>query len=45
MASFMANLFPGGGKQDKLDTRPSTPTKNNFITPISTPQGLSLIHI
>ena len=38
MASFMANLFPGG-KQDKLDTRPSTPTKNNFITPISTPQG------
>jgi len=40
MASFMSNFFPGG-KQDKsgLVSRPETPTKNNFITPISTPQG------
>ncbi|KAL2016292.1 hypothetical protein VTK56DRAFT_3891 [Thermocarpiscus australiensis] len=38
MASFMANLFPGG-KQDKSDVRPSTPIRNNFITPASTPQG------
>ena len=42
MASFMANLFPGG-KQDKLgiESRPETPTagKNNFLTPIATPQG------
>jgi cell cycle protein kinase DBF2 len=40
MASFMANLFPGG-KQDKsgVVSRPETPTKNNFITPQATPQG------
>jgi cell cycle protein kinase DBF2 len=38
MASFMANLFPGG-KPDKMDARPSTPTRNSFITPVSTPQG------
>jgi hypothetical protein len=38
MASFMANLFPGG-KQDKPDARPSTPIRNSFITPASTPQG------
>lgn len=43
MASFMANLFPGG-RQDKSaasnDARPSTPTsKNNFVTPADTPQG------
>ncbi|GAB1312226.1 serine/threonine-protein kinase dbf2 [Madurella fahalii] len=38
MASFMANLFPGG-KQDKADARPSTPIRNSFITPASTPQG------
>ncbi|KAH6628576.1 kinase-like domain-containing protein [Chaetomium tenue] len=38
MASFMANLFPGG-KPDKTDARPSTPTRNSFITPVSTPQG------
>lgn len=40
MASFMANFFPGG-KQEKNDTRPSTPinTRNNFTTPASTPQG------
>lgn len=40
MASFMANLFPAG-KHDKPDfaPRPSTPNKNNFTTPVSTPQG------
>ncbi|EAQ89863.1 hypothetical protein CHGG_06482 [Chaetomium globosum CBS 148.51] len=38
MASFMANLFPGG-KPDKTDARPSTPTRNSFVTPVSTPQG------
>lgn len=39
MASFMANLFPGGNL-DKADARPATPTRNNnFITPVSTPQG------
>ncbi|KAK4660460.1 serine/threonine-protein kinase dbf2 [Podospora pseudocomata] len=35
MASFMANLFPGG----KQDNRPSTPIKTNFTTPVCTPQG------
>ncbi|KAK4457423.1 putative serine/threonine-protein kinase [Cladorrhinum samala] len=41
MASFMANLFPGAGgkQQDKGDLRPSTPIKNSFVTPASTPQG------
>ncbi|KAK4133300.1 kinase-like protein [Trichocladium antarcticum] len=40
MASFMANLFPGGRLgPDKADARPSTPTRNSFITPASTPQG------
>ncbi|KAL2198678.1 kinase-like domain-containing protein [Corynascus similis CBS 632.67] len=38
MASFVANLFPGT-KQDKVDARPSTPTRSSFITPASTPQG------
>ncbi|KAK0655993.1 serine/threonine-protein kinase sid2 [Cercophora newfieldiana] len=42
MASFMSSFFPGG-KQEKNDGRPTTPTKgssaNNFITPMSTPQG------
>lgn len=38
MASFMANLFPGG-KQDKADARPSTPIRSSFITPATTPQG------
>lgn len=38
MASFMANLFPGA-RLDRTDARPSTPTRNNFITPASTPQG------
>ncbi|KAK4214070.1 Serine/threonine-protein kinase sid2 [Rhypophila decipiens] len=38
MASFMANFFPGGNKNE---ARPSTPVqiKNNFTTPVSTPQG------
>lgn len=40
MASFMSNLFPGG-KQDKemRPSSPSTPTRNNFTTPVITPQG------
>ncbi|KAK1758432.1 Serine/threonine-protein kinase sid2 [Echria macrotheca] len=42
MASFMSTFFPGG-KQERSDARPTTPTKgarpNDFITPISTPQG------
>jgi hypothetical protein len=40
MASFVTNLFPGG-KQEKADgtPRPSTPSKNSFTTPVSTPQG------
>jgi tRNA A-37 threonylcarbamoyl transferase component Bud32 len=39
MASFMANLFPGG-RQDKVaDARPSTPIRSSFVTPASTPQG------
>ncbi|KAL2149918.1 hypothetical protein VTH82DRAFT_7594 [Thermothelomyces myriococcoides] len=38
MASFVTNLFPGA-KQDRTDGRPSTPTRHNFITPASTPQG------
>ncbi|KAK3393081.1 kinase-like domain-containing protein [Podospora didyma] len=39
MASFMANLFPGSGKQDKNEARPVTPVKTSFLTPVSTPQG------
>lgn len=40
----MSSFFPGGKQQqDKTDSRPITPTKgtraNDFITPISTPQG------
>lgn len=39
MASFMANLFPGG-RQDKVaDARPSTPIRSSFVTPAITPQG------
>jgi len=40
MASFMANLFPGG-KQDRsaAESRPQTPAKNSFLTPTATPQG------
>ena len=43
MASFMSSFFPGGKQQEKSDARPTTPTKgsnsNNFVTPVSTPQG------
>ncbi|KAH6855151.1 kinase-like domain-containing protein [Chaetomium sp. MPI-CAGE-AT-0009] len=39
MASFMANLFPGGKPDKTADARPSTPTRNSFVTPVSTPQG------
>lgn len=41
MASFMANLFPGGSKEKRGNDRPSTPVtdNNNFINPVSTPQG------
>ena len=41
MASFVANLFPGGSKDKTTDLgqRPATPTKNSFTTPVSTPQG------
>lgn len=35
MASFIGNLFPAGKQSD----RPGTPSRNNFITPASTPQG------
>lgn len=35
MASFIGNLFPAGKQSD----RPGTPTRGNFITPASTPQG------
>jgi len=40
MASFITNLFPGG-RQDRstVSSRPATPTKHDFITPASTPQG------
>ena len=44
MASFMANLFPSSKNETILpptppmDT-PSTPSRNNFISPIQTPQG------
>jgi len=39
MASFVANLFPGGKDKSGLVSRPETPTKNNFITPATTPHG------
>lgn len=41
MASFMANLFPGGSKDKRATDRPSTPVTDNgnFVNPISTPQG------
>jgi cell cycle protein kinase DBF2 len=40
MASFIANMFPGG-KQEKLEPTliPSTPVKNTFTEPIQTPVG------
>ncbi|KAL2758558.1 hypothetical protein ACRALDRAFT_1040529 [Sodiomyces alcalophilus JCM 7366] len=41
MASFMANLFPGGSKDKNTFGRPKTPTSNShdFLNPASTPQG------
>ncbi|KIH87342.1 cell cycle protein kinase DBF2 [Sporothrix brasiliensis 5110] len=36
MASFMANLLD---RANTAVSRPETPTKNNFLTPTSTPQG------
>ena len=40
MASFMAGLFDRStGAAGSTASRPTTPTKNNFLTPISTPQG------
>ncbi|KAL1908478.1 serine/threonine-protein kinase dbf2 [Sporothrix stenoceras] len=36
MASFMANLLD---RASTAVSRPETPTKNNFLTPTSTPQG------
>ncbi|KUI73520.1 Serine/threonine-protein kinase sid2 [Cytospora mali] len=42
MASFMSNIFSPGGKDNngRLDLgRPSTPIRNSFIEPASTPQG------
>ncbi|KAI1343403.1 kinase-like protein [Xylariaceae sp. FL0016] len=43
MASFISNMFPSsqGAKDSKspASERPSTPAKNNFVTPASTPQG------
>ncbi|KAI8626999.1 serine/threonine-protein kinase DBF20 [Xylariaceae sp. FL1651] len=43
MASFISSMFPSSrGSQDvrsPTSDRPSTPAKNTFIDPISTPQG------
>ncbi|KAH8662179.1 kinase-like domain-containing protein [Xylariales sp. PMI_506] len=40
MASFIANMFPGSAsKEAKSPDRPSTPSRNSFVTPVSTPQG------
>ncbi|ROT37563.1 serine/threonine-protein kinase sid2 [Sodiomyces alkalinus F11] len=41
MASFMANLFPGGSKDKNVTGRPKTPTYSNhdFLNPPNTPQG------
>ncbi|KAH7358496.1 serine/threonine-protein kinase sid2 [Plectosphaerella cucumerina] len=40
MASFMANLFPGGPKDKRDPDRPSTPVgEADFLNPVSTPQG------
>ncbi|ROV94909.1 hypothetical protein VSDG_07036 [Cytospora chrysosperma] len=42
MASFMSNIFAPGAKENnsRLDLgRPSTPIRNSFIEPASTPQG------
>ncbi|CAG8973626.1 hypothetical protein HYALB_00002191 [Hymenoscyphus albidus] len=46
MSNFITNLFPSnqGGQQEDIprigqNERPSTPVGNNFMTPVSTPQG------
>ncbi|CAG8953265.1 hypothetical protein HYFRA_00003469 [Hymenoscyphus fraxineus] len=46
MSNFITNLFPSnqGGQQEDIprigqNERPSTPTGNDFMTPVSTPQG------
>ncbi|KAK1533662.1 hypothetical protein CPAR01_10370 [Colletotrichum paranaense] len=39
MSGFMANLFPGGTRDNNAASRPETPTRNSFINPASTPQG------
>lgn len=42
MASFLSTMFPSPGPKDAkspVSDLPGTPTKNTFITPISTPQG------
>lgn len=42
MASFLSNMFPTQAVKDGKSfpsELPATPTKNNFITPISTPLG------
>ncbi|KAL7621458.1 serine/threonine-protein kinase dbf2 [Parahypoxylon ruwenzoriense] len=44
MASFLSNMFPSSqGPKDAQSSstseRPCTPTKNNFVAPVSTPQG------
>ncbi|KAI1472408.1 kinase-like protein [Daldinia caldariorum] len=42
MASFLSTMFPSPGPKDiksPVSDVPGTPTKNSFITPISTPQG------
>ncbi|KAK7757643.1 serine/threonine-protein kinase dbf2 [Diatrype stigma] len=44
MASFITSMFPSQGKDlkspitERPDT-PGTPTRNNFLNPVSTPQG------
>ncbi|KAI0845860.1 kinase-like protein [Daldinia vernicosa] len=42
MASFLSTMFPSPGPKDAkspVSDLPGTPTKNTFITPVSTPQG------
>ncbi|KAF3062095.1 Serine/threonine-protein kinase sid2 [Daldinia childiae] len=42
MASFLSTMFPSPGPKDAkspISDLPGTPTKNTFITPVSTPQG------
>ncbi|KAI0112978.1 kinase-like protein [Daldinia grandis] len=42
MASFLSTMFPSPAPKDAkspISDLPGTPTKNTFITPVSTPQG------